>query len=173
MRRHCRHRVASNTRARSWPPAHSAFLTNHKLSLPMANSCEHVLEIEGTASERAALRDAFCCEQSIGIIDGDGHLPPLESLTPRPWKISHADDGVKLWAYWEMPRRPSLGWCERVSRAFPAVTVTVQYLYENDLGSGRLRWKAGSIIEDVHLMKEPEDFVVVTEQFYELVERAR
>ena len=139
----------------------------------MANSCEHVLEIEGTASERAALRDALCRGQSIGIIDGYGQLPPLESLTPRPWKISHADDGAKLWVYWEMPRKPSLGWCERVSRAFPAVTPTVQYLYENDIGAGRLCWKAGSIIEDVHLMSKPEDFEVVTEQFSELVERAR
>ena len=139
----------------------------------MANSCEHVLEIEGTASERAALRDALCCEQSIGIIDGYGQLPPLESLTPRPWKISHADDGAKLWVYWEMPRKPSLGWCERVSRAFPAVTVTVQYLFENDLGAGRLSWKAGSIVEDRDLITKPEDFDVVTEQFYDLVERAR
>lgn len=44
----------------------------------MPNSCEHVLEIEGTASERAALRDALCREQSIGIIDGYRHLPPLK-----------------------------------------------------------------------------------------------
>ena len=48
----------------------------------------------------------------------------------------------------------------------------VQYLFENDLGAGRLCWKAGSIIEDVHLMNKPEDFEVVTEQFYALVERA-
>ena len=75
-------------------------------------------------------------DSSIGIIDGYGQLPPLESLTPRQWKISHADDGAELWVYWEMPRGPSLKWCERVSRAFPAVTVTVQYLYENDLGAG-------------------------------------
>jgi len=47
----------------------------------------------------------------------------------------------------------------------------IQYLYENDLGSGRLCWKAGDILEDVHLINEPEVIAVVTDQFYELVER--
>jgi hypothetical protein len=138
----------------------------------MSSSCEHVLEIVGPASDRHAVCSALFDEESPGLVDADGQLPPLKDMTSWPRNIRYRDDGTSLWVYWETLRRGAcVGWCERISLAFPTVTVRVQYLYENDLGAGRLCWQAGHVIENLDLITDEGAFGRVTNDFYELVGR--
>ncbi|MEP6762656.1 MAG: hypothetical protein ABJB66_00025 [Gemmatimonadaceae bacterium] len=131
-----------------------------------------MMEIVGPAADRDKVVYAVCLEESPGLIDREGRLTTLERLADFPWKNRYHDDGTTLWVYWDVLRRgPNLWWCERLSRAFPAITVRVQYLYENDLGSGRLGWKAGEVIEDVDLITDPSAFERVTDEFYDLMQK--